>query len=140
MSSPAPVPKERPGEAVRPVASPEQLVEGLAAEYPETELAACALDAVTGSFDVLINATSAGLADQGDLIDPRLARGRFCYDLLYAPPGSVTAYCQWARAVGADAADGLGMLVEQAALAFQIWRGSNPDTASVLADLRGDRG
>ena len=95
---------------------------------------------MTGNFDLLINATSAGLADEGALIDPQLARGRFCYDLLYAAPGSATAYCSWTRAAGADAADGLGMLVEQAALAFQIWRGLRPDTGSVLAGLRSEGG
>ena len=113
------------------------LIAALASQHPGAELRACALDAVSGSFDLLINATSAGLANEGDLIDAHLARGRFCYDLLYAAPGSTTAYCRWARSAGADTADGLGMLVEQAALAFQIWRGLRPETAPVLADLRG---
>jgi shikimate dehydrogenase len=90
--------------------------------------------AAEGSFDIVINATSAGL-DQGvPDVPPRLLAAARCYDMVY---GQDTAFCRWARKEGAAAvADGLGMLVEQAAEAFLIWRGVAPDTASVIAELR----
>jgi shikimate dehydrogenase len=85
-------------------------------------------------FDVLINATSAGLADEA----PPLSAGAFApgalgYDMVY---GRDTPFLAAARAAGAAASDGTGMLVEQAAESFLLWRGLRPDTAPVLAALR----
>ncbi|MQM38285.1 Shikimate dehydrogenase (NADP(+)) [wastewater metagenome] len=104
------------------------------------------LGAVTGSgyealaemrFDVVINATSAGLAGElPPLPDTLLAPGACCYDMVYAD--EPTAFVRWARAHGAAvAADGLGMLVEQAAESFFLWRGHRPRTAPVIEALRG---
>ena len=86
-------------------------------------------------FDLLINATSAGLADAA----PPLPAGAFApgalgYDMVY---GRDTPFLALARSAGAAAHDGIGMLVEQAAESFQLWRGVRPDTAPVLAALRG---
>jgi shikimate dehydrogenase len=86
-------------------------------------------------FDLLINATSAGLADAA----PPLPAGVFAaaalgYDMVY---GRDTPFLAAARAAGVDARDGTGMLVEQAAESFQLWRGLRPDTAPVLAGMRG---
>jgi len=86
-------------------------------------------------FDLLINATSAGLAGQA----PPLAAAAFApaslgYDMVY---GRETPFLAMARAAGAAACDGSGMLVEQAAESFLLWRGVRPDTAPVLAALRG---
>jgi shikimate dehydrogenase len=87
-------------------------------------------------FDVVINATSASLA--GSL--PALPRGLFAqgalaYDMMYGK--GETPFLAFARGEGAATlADGLGMLVEQAAEAFLIWRGLRPDTAPVLILLR----
>lgn len=86
-------------------------------------------------FDLVVNATSAGLS--GDL--PALPEGVFApgvlaYDMVYGRP---TAFLELARASGARTADGLGMLVEQAAESFHVWRGVRPDTRPVLALLRG---
>ena len=87
-------------------------------------------------FDVVINGTAASL--QGDVppIAPELlARGALCYDMMYA--AEPTAFLRWAVANGVvRAVDGLGMLVEQAAESFQIWRGVRPDTAPVIEALR----
>ena len=95
-----------------------------------------ALDAVAPGFDVVINGTSAGLAGEGALIDGRVARRAACYDLLYSRDGK-TPFCTWAQEAGASmVADGLGMLVEQAAAAFAIWRGVRPDGRAVLHALR----
>ncbi|MEE8244534.1 MAG: shikimate dehydrogenase [Pseudomonadales bacterium] len=98
---------------------------------------ACGLEAVTGPFDVIINGTSAGLSGEAALIAPAAVQGAICYDLLYARDGA-TPFCDWAHAAGAArVVDGLGMLVEQAAAAFAIWRGVTPDARTVLAALRG---
>ena len=86
-------------------------------------------------FDIIINATAASLAGElpplpGGLIAP----GGTAYDMMY---GRATPFLTWAQTQGASlCADGLGMLVEQAAEAFFVWRGIRPDTASVLGELR----
>jgi shikimate dehydrogenase len=89
-----------------------------------------------GPFDLVINATSASLS--GEI--PPIASGALgpetvCYDLAYGK--SATAFVAWAERQGcAQALQGLGMLVEQAAEAFRLWRGVRPSTAPVLAALR----
>ena len=87
-------------------------------------------------FDLIINATSVGHTGQFlKLPGQLLADGGACYDLSYGP--AYEPFAQWARAQGAARlADGLGMLVEQAALSFEFWRGVLPQTAPVLAALR----
>lgn len=85
-------------------------------------------------FDVVVNATSAGLSGEGPpLPDAVLDAAGLAYDMVY---GRDTPFLAWARARGARAADGLGMLVEQAAESFFLWRGVRPDTRPVLAALR----
>ncbi len=87
------------------------------------------------SFDVVINATSAGLSgEMPELPDGIFAGGALAYDMVY---GRTTPFMTFARAQGATVADGLGMLVEQAAESFFIWRQVRPQTAPVLALLRG---
>ena len=86
-------------------------------------------------FDLIINATSAGLTGATlPLPDGLFAAGSLAYDMLY---GRETPFMAQARQAGAMVADGLGMLVEQAAEAFLVWRGVRPETAPVLAMLRG---
>lgn len=86
-------------------------------------------------FDLLINATSAGLTGEAPpLAESQFARGSLAYDMVY---GRDTPFLALARAAGAAAHDGSGMLVEQAAESFLVWRGLRPDTAPVLAALRG---
>lgn len=85
-------------------------------------------------FDVVINATAASLA--GELLplpDDVFAPGALAYDLMY---GRDTPFMCFARQHGARVVDGLGMLVEQAAEAFALWRGVRPHTEPVLAQLR----
>jgi shikimate dehydrogenase len=100
------------------------------------EVAACRFDQLSGrQFDLIINATSAGL--QGDLPpfpESILRPESVCYDLSYAM--SDTPFVTWARRHGVrQAFQGWGMLVEQAAEAFFIWRGVRPDTRAVREKL-----
>lgn len=89
---------------------------------------------LTGKFDLVINATSTGLDGRVPAIAPETVQGAFCYDMMY---GKETAFCRWAHEAGArETADGLGMLVGQAALAFELWRGVRPEVAPVLAMIR----
>lgn len=87
------------------------------------------------AFDVIINGTAASL--QGE-VPPVAAHcvtpQSYCYDMMYA--AEPTAFVAWGRQHGAQAVDGLGMLVEQAAESFYIWRGIRPETQPVLSALR----
>ncbi|HTQ77848.1 MAG TPA: shikimate dehydrogenase [Burkholderiales bacterium] len=86
------------------------------------------------SFDLVVNATSAGLEDRAPPLPPGIfAAGALAYDMVY---GRETPFLRLARAAGAAARDGLGMLVEQAAESFLVWRGVRPRTAPVLEALR----
>ena len=88
------------------------------------------------AFDLVINATSAGMQDEAPPLPPGVfAPGAFAYDMVY---GRDTPFLASARAAGAAVSDGLGMLVEQAAESFLLWRGVRPATAPVLAALRRD--
>ncbi len=93
-------------------------------------------DDISAQFDVVINATAASL--QGDvppLPDNLLAYNACCYDMMYSD--NDTAFITWAKNHGAaKAIDGLGMLVEQAAEAFRLWRGIKPATNHVIAMFR----
>ena len=93
-------------------------------------------DAAGGAFDLVINATSAGLGGEVAAIPPAvIGPHTLCYDMMYGR--EETAFCAWVRAQGAGrAVPGWGMLVEQAAESFLLWRGVRPDTAPVLAALK----
>lgn len=87
-------------------------------------------------FDLVVNATSASLAGELPPLPPRVyAPGATAYDMMYGK--GETPFLEFARSEGAALlADGLGMLVEQAAESFFIWRGVHPDSAPVLKLLR----
>jgi shikimate dehydrogenase len=87
------------------------------------------------SFDVLVNATSAGLNGEVPPFPASLVGVHsFCYDLVYG--SSDTPFVTWAKAQGAArAVQGWGMLVEQAAESFAIWRGVRPDTKQLLKQI-----
>jgi shikimate dehydrogenase len=86
-------------------------------------------------FELVINATSAGLQDAALPLPPGLfAPGALAYEMVY---GRDTPFLAAARAAGARARDGLGMLVEQAAESFFLWRGVRPQTRAIHEELRG---
>ncbi|WP_265531730.1 shikimate dehydrogenase [Pseudomonas saponiphila] len=120
--------------ANRTVEKAERLAELFADLGP---VSASGFDWLQESVDLIINATSASLSGElppiaGSLIEPGQT---VCYDMMYGK--EPTPFCRWAsdhRA--AQVLDGLGMLAEQAAEAFFLWRGVRPDSAPVLAELR----
>ncbi len=87
-------------------------------------------------FDLVINASSAGLAGETpDLPSALLTERSCCYDMIYGP--EPTPFMRWAAHHAAWAvSDGLGMLVEQAAQSFYIWRGMRPATQAVISEIR----
>jgi len=96
-------------------------------------------DLAGASYDLVVNSTSASLQSEVPPVPGSVfAPGSTAYDMVYAAGGN-TAFLDLARECGAArTADGLGMLVEQAAESFSIWRGVRPDTAPVLAALRAE--
>ena len=98
-------------------------------------LEAAGLDSPGQAFDIVLNASASSLAGTGVPVpDSVLRPGSLVVDLMYGP--AALAFLNWAQHHGAHARDGLGMLVEQAAEAFFIWRGVRPDTTPVLQALR----
>lgn len=100
-------------------------------------LLGCGFDMLEGQqFDLVINGTSASLAGEvPPLPNDLLTADGHCYDLMYA--AQPTPFLVWARQHGARAvSDGLGMLVEQAAESFKLWRGVKPETKLVISELR----
>ena len=89
-----------------------------------------------GPYDLVVNGASAGLAGQSlPLPDGILTQGACCYDMVYGKAAEM--FLDWAAANGAATrCDGLGMLVEQAAESFHIWRGIRPETQPVIDALR----
>lgn len=89
------------------------------------------------TYDLIINGTAAGLSNEVPPIpDTVLGDNVVCYDMMYNI-NAATAFVDWASSRGvAHAFDGLGMLVEQAAAAFSIWRGVNPETDAIIESLR----
>lgn len=109
----------------------------IAKQYPEKSISSCSFEEVAGqAFDVIINATSAGLNGQALPISEQVIQPNVtCYDMTYGK--ELTPFLTVAKQRNArKLIDGLGMLVGQAAVSFNIWRNINPDTQSVLAMLR----
>jgi shikimate dehydrogenase len=101
----------------------------------KTELLAHDLQGLEGDFDVIINASASSLAGAGVPVDARVLKpGALAYDMMYGP--AAAAFMSWAAEHGAQPRDGLGMLVEQAAEAFALWRGVRPPSQQVLQEMR----
>ncbi len=102
---------------------------------------ACGFDELWGRrFDLALNATAASLSgDLPPLPDDLLSEGACCYDLAYGT--EPTPFLVWGLSHGVRVSvDGLGMLVEQAAEAFFLWRGMRPETRPIIDLLSGERG
>ena len=113
----------------------------LAAEFqPKASISGCGFDDLKSKqFDVIINATSASLSGRlPPLPEALLANNGICYDLAYS--NEPTVFVRWGLEMHAQKSlDGLGMLVEQAAAAFFIWRGIRPKTLPVIELLNAER-
>lgn len=116
----------------RTIKKAEELAASLKGEFVNVDVYYFSPD--NRAFDLVVNATSSGLRDELPMLPPNLfSQGALAYDMMY---GRETPFMKFAREQGAHVADGLGMLVEQAAEAFYLWRGVRPDTAPVIAALR----
>ena len=127
--------KQRIVIANRTLEKAQQLAEKFAA-YGEIQ--AVALDAIPlQPYDLIINATSLGLVGKSADIDPAvLQQTRRAYDMQYGPFGR-TPFLQFCRHNGlSETADGLGMLIGQAAHSFELWFGLKPEVAGLLEQLR----
>ncbi len=113
----------------------------LATEFQQSGIiTGCGFNDLNGqSFDLILNATSASLSDElPPLPNGLLAKNGVCYDLAYG--NKPTAFVRWGLAHNAEKSlDGLGMLVEQAAEAFFIWRGIRPNTSPIIELLNAER-
>ncbi|MFO1299277.1 MAG: shikimate dehydrogenase [Burkholderiaceae bacterium] len=136
--------------AARAVALVDEFVRSAAAQAPDAgaptgpatplreRVHGCGFDGIGDGFDLVVNATSAGLAGERLPIDDAvLAGAALAYDMFYS--ARETAFVAQSRAAGRPrACDGLGMLVEQAAESFLVWRGVRPLTAPVYEALRAE--
>jgi len=112
-----------------------QRAEQLVRLVPSSQLEAKTLEQLDAQYDLIINASAAGLKGSApDLPSRIIGPGSFCYDLSYSD--SETPFLQWASGLGAKhRADGFGMLIEQAAAAFYIWFELSPDTQMVRTEM-----
>lgn len=103
---------------------------------PFGNVSASSLDKLCGPFDLIINGTAASLQGEMPVLpDGMIHSQSWCYDMMYSV--EPTPFNRWASNHGAcQQLDGLGMLVEQAAESFYIWRGIRPETASLINRLR----
>ncbi|QIL71555.1 shikimate dehydrogenase [Diaphorobacter sp. HDW4B] len=126
--------------ANRTVEKAQHLADSHAAIAKETgtALAVSALDvAITEDFDIVINGTASSLAGAESPVPASVLRqGSLAYDMMYGEKAQ--GFLDWATRNGAVARDGLGMLVEQAAESFAIWRGVRPPAEQVLRELRAE--
>ncbi|MDE2421404.1 MAG: shikimate dehydrogenase [Gammaproteobacteria bacterium] len=109
--------------ANRTLTRAESLVEDLSAFVKTTKLQVISLDQLEGHFDLIINATSASLAGEGIQL-PNTLTFNYAYEMAYGKPSS---FIDQAKQRGVPTADGLGMLIGQAAEAFYVWNGVRPD-------------
>ncbi|MFZ6771166.1 shikimate dehydrogenase [Undibacterium sp. SXout7W] len=135
-----PLLEQQPAELVianRTVAKAQELA-AMATQYlPEAVVHASSFHDLDGHFDVIINATSASLNDELPPLSATLfSSATLAYDMMYG--AQPTAFLRFAAEHAAQCRDGLGMLVEQAAEAFSLWRGVRPETAQVLMTLRAE--
>jgi len=119
----------------RTVSTAELLAQHFAPLGGKGVVSACGFEEVEGAFDIVINATSASLGAELPAVPSSVfAAGALALDMMYGK--EPTPFLRFAASHGATPRDGLGMLVEQAAEAFALWREVRPDTREVLEQLR----
>jgi shikimate dehydrogenase len=108
----------------------------LVERFSSEQLRAVEFDGLGEGYDLVINGTSAGLAGEDVLLPAKVLNSdSYCYDMVYG--SGVTTFNRWCREqADCHVADGLGMLVEQAAIAFEIWFNTKIDSAAVVRELR----
>jgi shikimate dehydrogenase len=109
----------------------------LVGQFPQhgERLSASGFAQLEGRFDLVVNATSASLAAALPPVPPAVfGTDTLALDMMYGP--EPTVFMRFAAQHGATVRDGLGMLVEQAAEAFHLWRGVRPETQAILRELR----
>ena len=105
------------------------------AQSQKVELLAQEQQGLSGNFDIIINGTAASLQGAGIPVPASVLRpGSLAYDMMYGQ--AAQPFLDWAKQHGAVGRDGLGMLVEQAAESFALWRGVRPPSQQVLQELR----
>ena len=105
------------------------------ASQHKVQLAAAPLADVQGAFDIVVNATASSLSGAAVPVPHTVLKpGALACDMMYG--AAADCFVEWARSHGAVPRDGLGMLVEQAAEAFMVFRGVRPPSAQVLVELR----
>ncbi len=110
------------------------MVQKVAVQNAICNLSVCTYERINGTFDVIVNATSTGLSNIAlPIANTVFTKNCLAYDMMY---GHKTPFMTQASANGAQVVDGLGMLVEQAAEAFYLWRGVHPKTDAVIKMLR----
>jgi shikimate dehydrogenase len=129
----------RPNELVianRTVSKAEELAEPFKQQFADqVGVRTSEFGALKGTFDIVINATSASLSQEvPPLPNGSITHRSFVYDMMYGK--KPTVFMEYAAKQGAMVRDGLGMLVEQAAESFFVWRGVRPQTSSVFSELR----
>jgi len=111
--------------------------EDLIKQFNDSRLNACGFEQTSGKiYDVIINATSASLSGKLPPISAAtISKNTVCYDMVYGK--EQTPFLVWAKAQGATKViDGIGMLVGQAAVSFNIWRGVKPEVETVIEQLK----
>lgn len=109
------------------------MIDKVSSDYSMVGLAPSTYESLSQPFDVVINATSTGLNKTSlPIADIIFAESCLAYDMMY---GRETPFMKQARANNASVADGLGMLVEQAAEAFTLWRGVRPNSKAVIDQM-----
>lgn len=121
--------------ANRTAAKAEEIAAQFAGDGPVSAVAMTDLNAIDKPFDIIINATSASIGNSMLTLPPScVRRGGLAYEMMYGK--GETPFMKLCAAAGARTADGLGMLIEQAAEGFLLWRGIRPSTAALLEKMR----
>jgi len=111
----------------------EQIVQ----DFDFEKLSAVSAENLEDAYDIVISGSSAGLLESEISLPSKIiGPNTLCYDMIYAK--NMTAFQRWCLTQKCQSADdGLGMLIEQAALAFTLWTGCEVSTEAVIADMRG---